>query len=152
MGRAELLERARNIVFPVVDRFGYGLVEIDMVASHGRRTLRIFIDRDGGITLDDCARVSKAVSAELDQHDLFAARYYLEVSSPGAERRLRTREDFEHFAGRKARIRFKDASGGTREVTGRMRTFKDDVLVIEPEGGGEVSVELYDIVSANLSI
>jgi len=152
VGRAELLERARNIVFPVVDQLGYGLVEIDLMASHGRRTLRIFIDRDGGIALDDCARVSKAVSAELDQHDLFAARYYLEVSSPGAERRLRTREDFGHFVGRKARIRFKEASGGTREVTGRMRTFKDDVLVIEPEGGGEVSVELYDIVSANLSI
>ena len=152
MGRAELLERVRNIVLPVVDRLGYGLVEVDLVASHGRRTLRIFIDREGGITLDDCARVSKAVSAELDQHELFAARYFLEVSSPGAERRLKAREDFERFAGRKARIRFKEASGGTREVTGIMRTFKDDVLVVEPEGGDRVSVDLYDIVSANLSI
>ncbi|HVP57353.1 MAG TPA: ribosome maturation factor RimP [bacterium] len=152
MGRVELLERARNIVFPVVDNLGYDLVEISFVASHGRRVLRVFIDRREGITLNDCARTSKAISAELDRHDLFTARYYLEVSSPGAERRLRTREDFEHFAGRKARVRFRVSAGGTRELTGRMLGFKENVLVFEPEGGAELSVPFGDILSANLSI
>ena len=152
MGRAELLERARNIVFPVTESLGYDLVEVSLVASHGRRVLRVFIDRCGGITLDDCARTSKAISAELDQHDLFASRYFLEVSSPGAERRLRTRKDFEHFAGRKAKIRFRACPGGTMELTGRMLAFKEDVLVFEPEGGAEVSVRFDDILGANLSI
>jgi len=152
LGRAELLERATNIVLPVLDGLGYDLVEVSLVASHGRKTLRVFIDRCGGITLEDCARTSKAISAELDQYDIFAASYYLEVSSPGAERRLRTREDFEHFAGRKARIRFRARPGGMRELTGKMLAFKEDVLVFEPEGGAEVSVRFDDILGANLSI
>jgi len=152
MGRAELLERTRNVVLPVLSALGYDLVEVALVASHGRKTLGIFIDSKAGINLEDCARASKAISAELDRHDLFAGRYYLEVSSPGAERRLRTRDDFGHFVGRKARIRFREETGGVRDLTGMMRTFKDDVLVFEPEGGAEVRVRFETILGANLSI
>jgi ribosome maturation factor RimP len=152
VGRAELLERARNVVLPVVESLGYDLVEVALAVSHGRRVLQVFIDRSGGITLDDCARTSKAIGAELDQCDIFPARYFLEVSSPGAERKLRTRQDFGHFVGRKARIRFRAASGVATGATGKMLAFKEDVLVFEPEGGTEISIRFGDILSANLSI
>ena len=152
MGGAELLEKIRNIVLPVLDRLGYHVVEVVLVGSHGRRTLRVFIDRRGGVTLDDCARASKALSAELDQHDLLACKYYLEVSSPGAERKLRTREDFQCFVGRKAKIRFREDGGYVADLVGTIGSFKDDVLVLEPEGRAEVSVRFADILGANLSI
>ena len=152
MGRAELLERIRNIVLPVLDGLGYGLVEVAVVASHGRRTLRIFIDRRQGISLADCARVSKALSAELDEQNIFVGRYYLEVSSPGAERRLRTREDFERFVGRKAKIRFKAADGCAKEKVGTIGSFTEDVIVLRSEDGAEVGVRFEDILGANLSI
>jgi ribosome maturation factor RimP len=152
LGRAELLERATNIVLPVLERLGYDLVEVAVVVSHGRRILRVFIYRRGGVTLEDCARASKALGAELDQHSLFSGRYFLEVSSPGAERRLRGREDFERFQGSKARVRFRAADGRAAEATGRIGGFAGDVLVLEPEGAGEVSIPFESILGANLSL
>ena len=152
MGRGELLEKVRNVVLPVVENLGYGLVEVAVVVSHGRRILQVFIDCPQGVTVDDCARASKALSECLDQENVFPGRYFLEVSSPGAERRLRGREDFERFAGRKARLRFRGADGKTLEATGTLGSCEDRVLVVQPEGGAEVRVRLEDILSANLAL
>jgi len=105
VSRAELLERIRYVVLPVLDRLGFDLVEVALV-SEGRRILRVFIDRGEGVNVEDCARASKALSAELDQHDLVRGRYYLEVSSPGAERKLKAPEDYKRFVGRKAKLAF----------------------------------------------
>ena len=95
MNRAELQENVSAAVLPVLTAIGYDLVEVRLVVSHGRRTLRVFIDKPGGVNVSDCANASRAMSAILDDSDLFRGRYFLEVSSPGAERALRSREDFE---------------------------------------------------------
>jgi ribosome maturation factor RimP len=151
VGRAELLERIRIVVLPVLERLGLELVELSLV-SHGRRILRVFIDKEAGVTLDDCAMASKALSCELDAYEFFPGRYYLEVSSPGAERRLRTREDFARFTGRKSRIRFREPGGKIKELVGTIESFKDEVLVVQPEGETGVSVSFANILGANLSI
>ena len=152
MGRGELLEKVRNVVLPVLQDLGYDLVEVAVVGSHGRRILQVFIDHRQGVTLDDCARASKALSECLDQQDVFPGRYFLEVSSPGAERRLKGRQDFERFVGRKARLRFRGADGKVLEATGILGPCVDQVLVLRPEGAAEVSVRLEDIVGANLAL
>lgn len=152
MRRAELLEKTRNVVLPVLDSLGYGLVEIALVSSHGRRVLQVFIDCARGVTLDDCARVSRAVSEHLDREDLFPGRYVLEVSSPGAERRLRGREDFEHFAGRKARLRFRRADGKVGEATGRIAGLAQEALVFQPEGEAEINIPLDDVLGGRLAL
>jgi ribosome maturation factor RimP len=152
VGRAELLERARNTVLPVLQELGYDLVEIALAASHGRRILRIFIDQKQGVTLEDCARASKTVGAELDRCDFMSGRYYLEVSSPGAERRLRTGEDFARFLGRKARVRFKDTGGKVEEAVGLIESFSNDLVGVSSDQLGTVRIRLADIVRANLSI
>ena len=151
MGRAELLERVRNVVLPVLQGLGYDLVDLNLTFSHGRRILGIFIDRKEGIGLDDCVRASKSLSAELDRHNLLSGRYYLEVSSPGAERKLRTTEDFVRFEGRKARIRFRDAEGRAFERVGNLGRFENNEVVLVSDGS-EVRVRFENILGANLSL
>jgi ribosome maturation factor RimP len=150
--RAELLDRLRGVVSPVLTNLGYDLVELTVVVSHGRRTLRVFIDKEGGVTLQDCARSSKAIGFVLDDGDLFPGRYYLEVSSPGAERKLRTREDFKRFVGRKAHVRFREDAGGVQDITGEIKDFRDDILMLQPEGAEPVAIRYVAICGANLSL
>jgi ribosome maturation factor RimP len=136
----------------MLDTLGYDLVELALAVSHGRRTLRVFIDRPDGINVEDCAVASRAISAVLDENDLSLGRYYLEVSSPGAERKLRGREDFERFVGRKALVRFRQAIAGKRELKGKIAGVRDDVLEIRPEEGDAMEVPLEAISSANLCL
>lgn len=152
MRRTELLEAVRLIILPVLANLGYDLVEVATVVSHGRRTLRVFIDKKDGVNVGDCARASKALSPVLDEQAYLTGRYYLEVSSPGAERRLRTREDFRRFVGRKARIRLREACMGVSDLRGRIEGFHDDVLELRPEGSDVITVPFERISSAHLCL
>jgi ribosome maturation factor RimP len=147
-----LLEKARSVVLPVLANLGYDLVEVAIVVSHGRRTLRVFIDKENGVDVSDCARASKSLSPALDEQGFFPGRYYLEVSSPGAERKLRTREDFRHFVGRKARVRLREVCMGMTEVKGKIEGFRDDMLELRPEGNSVVTIPFETISSANLCL
>jgi ribosome maturation factor RimP len=147
-----LLEKVRSTISPALANLGYDLVEVAIVVSHGRRTLRVFIDKENGVNLDDCARASKAISPVLDEQGLFRGRYHLEVSSPGAERKLRTRQDFERFAGRLALVRLRDGCNGRPEIRGTIEGFQDDVLELRPEGDAVISIPFETISSANLCL
>jgi ribosome maturation factor RimP len=147
-----LLERVRSILLPALANLGYDLVEVALVVSHGRRTLRVFIDRENGVNLDDCARASKAMSPALDEEGFFQGRYFLEVSSPGAERKLRTRQDFEHFVGRLALVRLRGGCNGRNEIKGKIESFQDDVLELRPEGDAVIAIPFETISSANLCL
>ena len=147
-----MLERTRGAVLPVLANLGYELVEIGLAVSHGRKTLRVFIHRRGGVTLDGCAKVSKAVGPLLDDEGMFPGRYYLEVSSPGAERKLRTRDDFRVFVGSKVRIRIRPIEGEQRNIEGLIEDFSGDVVTVRQEEGASVAVPLGDISGANLCL
>jgi ribosome maturation factor RimP len=150
--RSELLERVRSSILPALANLGYDVVEVAVVVSHGRRTLRVFIDKENGINLNDCARASKAISPALDEQGFFRDRYYLEVSSPGAERKLRTRQDFEHFTGRKALVRLREKRNGRTEVKGKIEGFRDDLLELRPEEDAVITIPFEIISSANLCL
>ena len=152
MGRTELLERVRTVISPVLTNLGYDLVEVRLVVAHGRRTLRVFIDKPGGVTLDDCAKASKAIGFLLDGEDVVRARYYLEVSSPGAERKLRSREDFRRFVGKKAQVRVREGPAGAIAVKGRIEAFDEDLLVLKPEGDVSIEIPYQSILSARLCL
>ncbi len=103
-GRA-LIEHLSRLVEPLLIHEGYELVEVEVVGAGPKTVLRLYIDRAGGVTLDDCASVSQAVDAMLDVEDPFESRYTLEVSSPGLDRPLRKKADFERFRSRRARVK-----------------------------------------------
>ncbi len=152
MDRVELLQSIKGIVLPVLERLGYDLVEVNFVISHGRRTLRVFIDKPGGVTVEDCAAASRGIESALDERDVVPGRYYLEVSSPGAERPLKTRDDFVRFSGRKAFLRLRRTYEGISEVRGKIGVVGENKIEIETEDGQMISIPFEEILKANLSL
>ncbi|MGQ9810822.1 MAG: ribosome maturation factor RimP, partial [bacterium] len=124
LNREELIEFINNGTMPILANLGYDLIEVKIVMSHGRKTVQIFIDKPGGVTVEDCAIASRKISELLDQHqDVFPGRYYLEISSPGAERPLTSPRDFERFRGKKALIRKRIEPSGVIENQGYIEDF-----------------------------
>jgi ribosome maturation factor RimP len=94
----------------------------------------LYIDREGGVTLDDCQRVSEQIGALLDVEDPLPGSYVLEVSSPGFDRRLRTLGHFERFRGENAKIELKDARDGRRRFTGKLVGVEASEVLLEVDG------------------
>jgi ribosome maturation factor RimP len=149
MGQAIDKERLLELLEPTVTAMGFELADLD--AHVGRRgLLRLYIDRPGGVTLDDCQRVSEQVGAWLDVEDPLPGSYVLEVSSPGFDRRLRTAAHFERFGGEQARIELKDPRDGRRKFVGRLAGVEGGVVVLEVDGE-RVRLPMSEIAVARLA-
>ena len=152
MEGASIEERVREIVGRVAAERGLELVHTE-VARNGRSTVvRIFIDKPGGVTHEDCSEVSLHVGTILDVEDFIPSAYTLEVSSPGLERGLYRREDYERFAGRAARLKSRVAVGGQRNFRGHLVGVEGGEVVFDDRTNGRVRVPLDGIVKANLEI
>ncbi|RPH40518.1 MAG: ribosome maturation factor RimP, partial [Desulfobulbaceae bacterium] len=114
--------------------------------------LRLFIDKEGGVSLGDCTEVSREVSRFLDVEDLISHAYHLEVSSPGLERPLRSLADFQKFSGEKARVRLRESQDGQKVFLGTIGQIIEDSVTLLPEGGGEVHFTIDQISKARLSL
>jgi ribosome maturation factor RimP len=138
--------RLENVVEPAVTGMGYELVDVQ--ASNGGRHLRLFIDKPGGVTLDDCAAISRHLTRVLAVEGIDYER--LEVSSPGLDRPLRKADDFVRFAGRRAEVRMRtpDATG-RRKFAGVLRGVEAGQVSMELEGQ-TVQLALDDVDRAKL--
>ncbi|MGH8308642.1 MAG: ribosome maturation factor RimP [Steroidobacteraceae bacterium] len=143
-------ERVIALTEPLLGRLGYELVELEYAAGRSHATLRFFIDKSGGIGLEDCEQVSREISAMLDVEDPIPIAYTLEVSSPGFDRVLRTRAHFERFAGERVHVELKVPREGRRRYTGTLRTVADDGLTLEVDRE-TVSVPFDEIGKARLA-
>lgn len=126
-------------------------------AEYRGRTLRVFLDRpDGGVTVDDCANVSKEISALLDVADFGRDRYTLEVSSPGLDRPLYGPGDYERFRGHTVRVSYRDPETRTKKtITGRLEEYRaanDEIVVVEAQGETPHTLALGDVLRARLEI
>jgi|SRR3954468_9549092 ribosome maturation factor RimP len=150
-----LRDQLRELLAPVVAGLGYQLWELEYLPRSGGGTLRIYIDAAGdqserGITLDDCERVSRAVSETLDAADPIPSHYTLEVSSPGLDRVLRTREHFERFAGERVRLEMMQPVEGRKRFSGRLLGVGASDITLELENG-RISLPIDDIHRARLA-
>lgn len=133
MGQTVDKESLIELLEPTVAAMGFELADID--AHLGRRgLLRLFIDKVGGVTLDDCQLVSEQVGAFLDVEDPLPGSYVLEVSSPGFDRRLRTLKHFERFQGEPVRVELRDARDGRRNLMGRLVGVESSLVLLEVDG------------------
>ncbi|MFI5306485.1 MAG: ribosome maturation factor RimP [Polyangiales bacterium] len=152
----EQLQELRPLVEPVCAAHGLALVDLGFTTQHGR-VLQILIERpdqpDGrsGVSLADCQAVSRDLSTVLDVEGeaLMLGSYRLEVSSPGLERPLVARRDYERFAGREVNLRTSHPVGGRRRLQGVLRGIEGDVVKVNVSGE-ELGVPLADIAKANL--
>jgi ribosome maturation factor RimP len=127
-----LSERVTHVVEPAIEAEGYALVDVELKGEGGGRVLRLFIDKpDGSITLDDCQAVSELVNPILDVENVVEGRYYLEVSSPGINRRIKKQADFERFIGNKVKIHLLSPVNGRRKVTGVIEDVKDGEVIVQ---------------------
>jgi ribosome maturation factor RimP len=147
VGRASPALKA--IVGPVVSGLGYELVGVEHLAQGRHSLLRVYVDSENGITVDDCAKVSHQLSAVLDVEEPLPGEYTLEVSSPGMDRPLFELEDYQRFAGRQAKVRLRVPLHGQRKFKGTLVGVRDDNVVLM-EDERELSLPFAQIDKANL--
>jgi ribosome maturation factor RimP len=145
-----LRDQLRELLAPVVAGLGYQLWELEFMPRSGGGLLRLYIDSPGGITVDDCERVSHRVSETLDAADPIPSHYTLEVSSPGLDRVLRTREHFERFAGERVKLEMMQPIEGRKRFAGRLLGVGDGEITLELESG-RISLPIEDIHRARLA-
>lgn len=131
--RHDVKNELESVVTAELDALGFDLVELKRAGSRTRPVLEVRIDRRDGekVAVDDCARASRAIEAKLDEGGMVGERYVLEVSSPGADRPLRTVAEWRRFVGRRALVTAQVLAGGKAEV---------EILALEGEAGHEVAV------------
>jgi ribosome maturation factor RimP len=144
-----LRERLIALIEPVLARMGYELVELEFAPGRSG-ALRLFIDRDAGVNLDDCAAVSREVSALLDIEDPIPSAYTLEVSSPGFDRVLRTKGHFGRFVGSRVFVELKEPRAGRRRYTGTLLTAGDAGIELEVDSE-HVAMNYDEIGKARLA-
>jgi ribosome maturation factor RimP len=152
MGARSIEERVREIADRVAIDNGVELVHAEVAGPDGKPIVRIFIDKPGGVTHADCSDVSIYLGTILDVEDFIHSAYTLEVSSPGLERGLYKRGDFERFAGSLAKLKTSSLVGGQRNFRGRLIGVDGDDVLFEDRTSGRVRVPLDAVAKANLEI
>ena len=155
------VDRVREIAERVAASTGLEIVEVELRGGGKARMLRIFIDKSGGVTHEDCANLSREVGTILDVEDVIpGGSYLLEVSSPGLDRKLSRPADYERFTGSRVKVMTRQPVNGSRHFEGRLESFQQGRLTIEMNaarkkprlGGGsqKLEIELANVEKANL--
>ena len=146
-----IIERVREIAEPLCASEGMELVHIEYRRESSGVILRLFIDRPGGVTLDDCTDISRQLDDLLDIHIEEIPPYTLEVSSPGIDRPLVKKEDYEKFKGQKARIKTVKPMNGQKNFKGILQGISRGNIKLEVDGK-TVTIPLNDILKGNLAV
>jgi ribosome maturation factor RimP len=146
-----ILDRIREIAERVANSEGIELVDVELHGGRGPgAVLRIYLDKLAGITLQDCQTVSRQVGTILDVEDVMGARYTLEVSSPGLDRRLVKPADFQRFAGQQVKLLLRNTTAGRRQFQGRLLGWEEGKVKVEVDSEGMVETPVEEIEKANL--
>ena len=142
-------DEVREMLEPTVERLGYELTDLEVKLGGKSGVLRLFIDHPDGIGLDDCEKVSLAVSALLDVEDPLPGHYNLEVSSPGLDRRLTKAEHFQRFTGETVKVQMRFPIAGRKRFRGTLVALDDENILVEVDGESH-SLPLATIDTARL--
>lgn len=145
----EIERRVEGLLFPILEERGLELVEIEFIPKGRKWLLRIFLDKEGGITISDCEWVSRELGRILDIEDFIAHSYILEVSSPGLTRALKRIEDFERYKGRKCKIITRKRIEGKNDFLGIIEGREGESILIEENKKKRV-IPFAEIKRANL--
>ncbi len=145
-------ERVREIADWAAKENGVEFVHAEVAGTPRNLTVRIYIDKEGGVTHEDCALLSRQVESILDAEDTAALSYTLEVSSPGLERELYSLEDFKKFTGHPAKVKTNAAVDGQKNFRGRIGKIENDTIFFEDKTKGQVKFPYGSVAKANLEI
>ena len=144
-------QKAEAMLEPIISEKGFELVDVEYVKEGGTWYLRAYIDKEGGITIDDCEDVSRAFSEKLDQEDFIEDAYIMEVSSPGLGRPLKKEKDYARSMGKELEIRTYRAIDKQKEFYGILTAYDNNSVTIEMEDGSERTFEKNEIALIRLA-
>lgn len=149
--KEEYEKRTEEILQPIVDANGFELVDVEYVKEGGTWYLRAYIDKPGGITVDDCELVSRAANDILDEQDFVEDSYVFEVSSPGLGRPLKKEKDFARSIGEEVEIRTFRPINRQKEFAGILTAYDKETVTIEQENEEEMQINRADIALIRLA-
>ena len=146
-----IIGELETLVAPAVAALGYELWGCEFAsAGKNRRLLRVYIDRAQGVNVDDCAKISRQISAILDVEDPIAGAYLLEVSSPGLERPLFTLAQCRRYLGSKIRVRLRTAVEGQRNFTGTLQSVSEERVILQLDAESSLELDWRNVEKAHL--
>lgn len=128
-------EKIEKLIKPVLEDEGVEIVDIELKPFKSGSILTVYIDKEGGVDLDTCEDISQLISPLLDVHDLVEGKYYLEVSSPGIERRIGKPKDFKKYVGERVKLTAREKINGRRNFTGKLIDAGDKSITLQDEKG-----------------
>ena len=143
--------RTEELLRPIADDLGIEIVDVEYIKEAGEYYLRAYIDKEGGVTINDCETVSRQLDKLLDEKDFIEGAYILEVSSPGLGRQLKKDKDLVRENGKEVDIKFFKAVDKVKEISGILKGFDNETVTIETEKGEE-KIERSNIAKISLSI
>jgi len=146
-----IIDRVRAIVLPIVLSEGMELVDIEYRRESGGWVLRVILDKQGGVTLDDCTRVSQEVGRNLDVEDMIPTSYALEVSSPGLSRPLKTEKDFTKYLHQLVKVKTVDPIENRRQFKGKLLAVSENGVEIQVDGRS-FQIAFSNVAKANLEV
>jgi ribosome maturation factor RimP len=145
MNRSEYEKRTEELLLPILAEHGFELVDVEFVKEGSSWYLRSYIDKPGGISIDDCETVSRALEKALDKEDFIAEAYVLEVSSPGLGRPLKKEKDYVRNEGREIELRFYKSFEHEKELRGVLTSWTKDSVTIQTEDGRELEFQKKEL-------
>ena|SRR5258708_7347777 len=148
--REAIVEQIWQMADRVARSHDIEIVEIELLGGGKHRTLRVYIDKDGGVSLANCETISHELGEALDAADVIPGTYTLEVSSPGVERKLSKPRDFVRFQGQRVKLVLREPMEKASYVDGILQAFEDNVLTLENKKGERIRVPFDNVKKANL--
>ena len=150
-----VIERVEKLALPICQAAGVYLVDIKYEKENGAWYLRIFVDTDAGLTIEECAAVSELISLSLDEEDFIAFEYMLEVSSPGAERPLKTAQAIAEAVGNHVNVTIKEAIDEINVFQGDLISFESNILILEclmESRKKKIEIDYQNVIKARLAV
>lgn len=152
MRKNEIESLTIKISEPIIEDLKMELVDVEYIKEGPNMYLRLYIDKDGGVNLDDCQNVSQRISEVLDEKDPISENYFLEVSSPGIDRPLKNDKDLKRSIGKDIEISLYKAIKGKKKLTGKLLNYDDENIYIKDEDSTEQTIERSIISKINLAV
>ena len=151
MKKTEIVAKTEELVIPIIEENHFELVDVEYVKEGANWYLRIYADKEGGISIDDCVLISRALEKKLDEEDFLSDPYILEVSSPGLGRQLKKDKDFARSTGEHVECRLFTEIEGSKDWDGILKGFDQDSVTIETDVG-ELCLKRKNIARIRLAI
>lgn len=152
MNKKEIIEQVTHYLNPIAEDFGYEVVDVEFVKEGASYYLRLYIDKEDGITIEDCQKTSRAIELVLDEKDPIELPYILEVSSPGLDRILKKDKDFKRFEGNVVDVKLYESLNKQKHFQGELVSKTEQLLTLLDDTGSTIELNMKNVAVVRLAV